>query len=73
MTITVVNNTTISLFTTLSIVPNNAPYIDFNFYGWIEGAKVTDHSPTFLLPIRVWDSCAAALDFYWNSFNDMQL
>ena len=73
MTITVVNNETITLFASLSIVPSNAPYIDFNFYGWIEGALVPDHSPQFVLPIRIWDSCAAALDFYWNQFSDMQI
>lgn len=73
MTIIVVNNSTISLFSSLSIVPNNVAFLDFNFYGWIEGAKVPDRSPSFELPIRIWDSCAAALSYYWNTFSDMEV
>jgi len=63
MTIVVVNNSTITLFSSLSIVPSDSPYIDFNFYGWIEGALVPSRSPEFVLPIRIWDSCSAALDY----------
>ena len=73
MTIRVVDNRTISLYSTLSILPANALYIDFNFYGWISGALVADHSPIFELPIRIWDSCAAAYDLSWFPFNDLEL
>jgi len=73
MTINVVDNRTISLYTTLKIVPENALYIDYNFYGWVEGALVPDRSPIFELPIRIWDSCAAAYDLSRFPFSDMEL
>lgn len=55
------------------MVPVDALYIDYNFYGWIEGALVSDPTPTFYLPVRVWDSCAVAFNLSWDIFSDIEI
>jgi len=51
----------------------NAFYVDFNFYGWIEGELLQNPSPTFTFKIRIWDTCAAAYDFSWNDLQDVEV
>ena len=55
------------------MIPVDALYKDFNFYGYIQGDLVKNPTPNFQLSVRVWDTCTAAYDIVSNTFNNMEI